>query len=184
MIASYTRKTRATQVRALTVHPKPDDLAGGTPRVPRQPVRLKPPASHAAVTAPPVAQLRSAPLPGATPGLVSRPQAQSQAAPGTAQGESRRFTEPQLVHRAALAVPPAIAHGIRAEIQLDVSVSIDAAGRVTSARVVSSRGEAAGLLAIEALKAAQRCRFQPAERDGRAVAGSIIVTFRLVPRPP
>jgi TonB family protein len=67
---------------------------------------------------------------------------------------------------------------ITTDVQLDVAVAIDANGKVTGARVASTKGAAAGLLTIEALKAAQLFRFQPARENGRNVASSMVLTFR------
>jgi outer membrane biosynthesis protein TonB len=43
---------------------------------------------------------------------------------------------------------------LTSDVEVDVAVTVDDKGRVTSARVASTRGSAAALLTIEALKAA------------------------------
>ena len=92
-----------------------------------------------------------------------------------------RLLAPRLVHQAVPAVPLGVAPRIRAEVRLEVSVSVDADGKATGAHIVSSEGTAAGLLAIEVLKAAQLSRFLPAQQDGKAVPGTVVLTFRFAP---
>jgi TonB family protein len=67
---------------------------------------------------------------------------------------------------------------ITTDVQIDVAVSVDANGKVTGAQVASTKGAAARLLTIEALKAAQLFRFQPAQENNRNVASSMVLTFR------
>ena len=67
---------------------------------------------------------------------------------------------------------------ITSDVEVDVAVSIDDKGRVITARVASAKGAAAGLLTIEALKAAQLFRFEPARDHDRNVASSMLLTFR------
>jgi outer membrane biosynthesis protein TonB len=90
---------------------------------------------------------------------------------------------PRLLHQAVPAVPLGVASRIRTEVRLDVSVSVDGDGKVVAAHLVATQGTAAGLLAIEVLKAAQMSRFLPAEQDGKAVPGTIVLTFRFAPSP-
>ena len=75
-------------------------------------------------------------------------------------------------------MPRGVGPMITTDVQVDVAVAIDANGKVTGARVASTKGAAAGLLTIEALKAAQLFRFQPARENGRDIAGSMVLTFR------
>ena len=91
------------------------------------------------------------------------------------------FTPPRVIHQVTPAVPRGVGPGITSDVQVDVEVSIDAKGKVTDARVRSTKGAAADLLTIEALKAAQLFRFQPAEENGRAVPAATILTFRFSP---
>ena len=85
---------------------------------------------------------------------------------------------PQVIRQAALAVPRGVGPKITTDVELDVEVTIDVKGKVTRARVVSTKGAAACLLAIEALKAAQLFRFQPAQENGRSIASVMVLTFR------
>ncbi len=125
---------------------------------------IEPSRTEAVPPAPPTA-LPPAPVPTATPQAASTPAA-------------RTWMGPQVVHQVAPAVPRGVGPRITTDVQVDVAVSIDATGKVTGARVASMKGAAAGLLTIEALKAAQLFRFQPAQENGRPVASSMVLTFR------
>ena len=96
------------------------------------------------------------PQPSSPPRQASVPAA-SLPAPTQAVGNS--FVAPRILRQAVPAIPPGVASGILAEVQMDVMVAIDAGGKVVNARVVTSRGGAAGPLTIPALKAAELCRF-------------------------
>jgi TonB family protein len=88
------------------------------------------------------------------------------------------FIGPQVIHQVAPAVPRGVGPLINTDVQVDVSVVIDAKGKVAGARIASTRGAAAGLLTIEALKAAQLFRFQPAQEAGHSVPSTMVLTFR------
>lgn len=88
---------------------------------------------------------------------------------------------PRVIHQVTPAVPRGVATKITGGAQVDVEVAIDAKGRVTSARIASLKGPAAESLTIEALKAAQLFRFEPAQQDGRAISSVTVLTFRFAP---
>ena len=88
------------------------------------------------------------------------------------------FIAPRVIHQVTPAVPRDIAPMITSDVQVDVAAVVDAKGKVTSARIASTSGAAAGMLTIEALKAAQLFRFQPARENGRDVPGNVVLTFR------
>ncbi len=88
------------------------------------------------------------------------------------------FIGPRVIHQVTPAVPRGVRPMITTDVHLEVEVAIDATGKVTNARVTSTTGTAAGLLTIEALKAAQLFRFQPAQENGRNVASVTVLTFR------
>ena len=92
--------------------------------------------------------------------------------------KARTFIGPQAIHEATPAVPRGVAPRITTDVQVNVEVTIDASGRVTGARIASTKGAAAGLLTIEALKAAQLFRFRPALENGLAVPSTMVLTFR------
>ncbi len=136
-----------------------------TPPIPATPPTL---AGAPANTAPP------------TPITVAPPAAAESSAAPNPPLPSPTYTRvgPQVIHQAPLAVPRGVGSKITSDVELDVEVGIDVKGKVTRARVVSSKGAAAGLLAIEALKAAQLFRFQPAQENGRNIASVMVLTFR------
>ena len=88
------------------------------------------------------------------------------------------FVGPQVIDQVTPAVPRGVWPMITTDVQVDVAVAIDANGKVTGARVASTKGTAAGLLTVEALKAAQLFRFQPAQENSRNVASSVVLAFR------
>jgi TonB family protein len=88
------------------------------------------------------------------------------------------FVSPQVIHQVTPAVPRGVGPMIMTDVQIDVAVAIDPNGKVTGARVASTKGTAAGLLTVEALKAAQLFRFQPAQENNRNVPSSMVLTFR------
>ncbi|HUK17134.1 MAG TPA: energy transducer TonB [Bryobacteraceae bacterium] len=91
---------------------------------------------------------------------------------------ARTLAGPRVIHQVTPAVPRGVGPKITADVQVDVEVTIDAKGKVTAAHIVSTKGAAAELLTIEALKAAQLFRFQPAQENGRPVASVTVLTFR------
>jgi hypothetical protein len=88
------------------------------------------------------------------------------------------FIGPQVIHQVTPAVPRGVGPAITTDVQVDVAVVIDAKGKVAGARIASTKGAAAGLLTIEALKAAQLFRFRPAQENGHNVVSSMVLTFR------
>jgi len=91
---------------------------------------------------------------------------------------AQTFIGPQIIHQVSPAVPRGVGPMITTDVQVDVVVGIDAKGKVTGARIASTKGAAARLLTIEVLKAAQLFRFQPARENNRNVASSMVLTFR------
>jgi TonB family protein len=150
---------QATQRSVETPQPSSSEHAATLPEPARAPVAADPPAVNAAAV--PVV-----PQPPAPP------------SPSPEQSIANTFVGPHIVHQAVPAIPLGIAASIRGAVQVEVRVTIDASGKVSGARVVASTGGAASLLTIEALKAAQLCRFAAAEENGHPVASSMVVTFR------
>ena len=140
----------------------PPAAATGAPAAPTTP-RFLADTAIVPVTAPP------APPPETRVPTASKPPAA--AAPSS-------FVGPQVTHQATPAVPREVRTMLTADVQLNVEVSIDAAGKVTDARLASSHGSFAGLLTIEALKAARVFRFRPAQENGRNVPSVMTLTFR------
>lgn len=80
-----------------------------------------------------------------------------------------------------LEIPDNIKPKVQSEVRVNVLVSIDQAGNVTSARVESIRGEKAHLLVNEALRAARESRFRPARDGDKTVQSRMILTFLFKP---
>jgi len=123
-----------------------------------------------AVTPPPAPQ-------NTTPPAIVPPRADP-VIPAQPKLPSTSFVAPQIIYRVNPAVPLDVRALIAVETQIDVTVKIDAAGKVTDAQVTSTRGAAARLVAAEAIKAARLFRFQPARENDRAVQSRMVLTFR------
>jgi TonB family protein len=95
--------------------------------------------------------------------------------------ETYQLIGPQVVHEVTPAVPRGVGPRITTEVQVNVEVSIDDKGKVTAARIASTRGAAAALLTIEAMKAAQLFRFRPAQQNGHNVPSVMVLTFHFEP---
>lgn len=154
-----------------------------SPSLTAPPERSLNPAPPVAPAAPIVPPTLSIPEP-----VMEKPAAPSTAAPVTstvnppvatppAPKVLRTSSNPRVIHSVAPAVPRGIGLKVTSDVEVEVEVTINAKGKVTAARIASTRGAAAELLTIEALKAAQLFRFQPAEENGRAVAGATVLTF-------
>ncbi len=92
-----------------------------------------------------------------------------------------RSHEPFVGPLIALDVPSNLKPKIQSEVRVDVVVAIDQAGNVTNARVASTQGESAALLAPEALRAARQSRFRPAREGEKTVQSQMVLTFQFKP---
>jgi hypothetical protein len=92
-----------------------------------------------------------------------------------------RSHEPFVGPLIALDVPSNLKPKIQSEVRVDVVVAIDQAGNVTNARVASTQGESASLLAPEALRAARQSRFRPAREGEKTVQSQMVLTFQFKP---
>lgn len=134
-----------------------------------------------AVTPPPALQNLTPPEiapPRMEPAIPAPPSAAVPNAEPVPQPSTTSFVGPQIISRVNPAVPLDVRSLIAGETQIDVTVIIDTAGKVTSAQVTSSKGAAARLVAAEAIKAARLFRFQPARENDRAVQSRMVLTFR------
>ena len=150
---------------ALDVQPGPPAA-----RVPDTPIVASPPSAEKPLPVNP------APTPLVTP--PPAPAAISEPAGGAAPPVPSTFIGPRVIHQVAPAVPHEVRPRITTDVELRVEVTISATGKVTTARVMSAKGAAAGLLTIEALKAAQLFRFQPAQENGHTIPSVMLLTFR------
>jgi TonB family protein len=87
------------------------------------------------------------------------------------------------IQQIALEVPPELRSTIDSKALVDVAVVIDEKGKVTEAKVNSTTGESASLLAAEALKAARRFRFRPALDGKKPVQSQTVLNFVFDPEP-
>lgn len=125
------------------------------------------PAPAAVATAPAVAPAQS---PQALP-----------AVPPELKTVAEQSPEPFIGPLIPLDIPGGIRSKIQSEVRVNVVVSIDPAGNVTSARVESTKGERARLLVSEALRAARQSRFRPARDGDKTVHSKMILTFLFKP---
>jgi ArsR family metal-binding transcriptional regulator len=88
------------------------------------------------------------------------------------------YIGPRVIQKLAPAVPYEVRRLIVTDTQLDVEVTISAEGKVTAARVMSTKGAQPLLLTMETLKAARLYRFEPAQQNGRNVPSVMVLTFR------
>jgi len=131
--------------------------------------------SEARITEVPLAPTAIVPPPALPPRSepVIPPAAPSPVAPSVT-----NFAGPQITYRVNPSVPLDVRALMTGETQIDVTVKLDAAGKVTDAQVTSAQGAAARLVTAEAIKAARLCRFQPARENGRPVSSRMVLTFR------
>ena len=89
-----------------------------------------------------------------------------------------QITPPKATRRVAPVVPASIRPRIVGSTPVDVRVTVDVRGRVTSATpVTKARNSIERYLVGRALYAARQWRFEPAREGGRPVAGTEIIHF-------
>jgi hypothetical protein len=165
----------AVAAREPFTPPSPKPLAAAT----ENPLNAPPaPLAPSPIPENPVQPVIDAPQ---TPAAASVPLAVPVVVPAAAPSASpaaRTFVGAQVTHQVTPAVPRGVGPMITTDVQVHVAVAIDVNGKVSGARVASTKGVAAGLLTIEALKAAQLFRFRPAQENGRNVPDTMVLTFR------
>jgi hypothetical protein len=82
------------------------------------------------------------------------------------------------------ALPPNVRRLITSPVDVNVKVSIDAAGRVTLAESLPGKLPVDESVTSAARKAAAAWRFAPAQRGGRPVPSELILRFQFRPAPP
>jgi hypothetical protein len=92
-------------------------------------------------------------------------------------GSPRHDTGVEMIHQISLEIPPDLKSIIGEQVLVNVTVGIDQRGKVTTAEVASTKGEGAGLLTTEALKAARWFHFRPIRRGNKTVASQTVLTF-------
>ena len=136
-------------------------------------VKLKPPAAPA--------------LPAIAPS--EKPATQTEVAedkpPATVQSVVKtvaaRSSEPFVGPQIPLDIPVRLKPKIQTDVQVDVVVAIDQQGKVTGARVASTKGDRAQLLVTEALRAARQSHFRPAREGEKTVDSQMVLTFLFKP---
>jgi TonB family protein len=117
-------------------------------------------------------------LPFPTP--ARRPQAESLTAPAV-HTVAARSPEPFVGPLIPLDIPSNLKTKIQSEARVEVVVAIDQEGKVTDARVSSTTGDNAPLLAPEALRAARQSRFRPARESQKTVDSRMVLSFQFKP---
>ncbi len=90
-------------------------------------------------------------------------------------------SEPFIGPLIPLEIPSTLKPKIQSEVRVDVLVAIDQEGKVTGARVASTKGDSADLLVDEALRAAKQSRFRPAREGEKTVDSRMVLTFLFKP---
>jgi hypothetical protein len=112
--------------------------------------------------------------PRTNPGLLNSPNP-------PASVEAHQLIGPQVIHEVTPAIPAGVGPSITTDVQLNVEVNINDKGKVTRARIASTKGAAAALQTIEGLKAAQLFRFRPTQQNGHNVSSVMVLTFHFEP---
>ena len=116
------------------------------------------------------------------PGLTATPAIQPARPPlEPAATAVRRDTAPEMERQFALEIPQELKPMIDSAAAVSVNVAIDSDGNVTTADVASVKGESAGLLVPEALKAARWFHFRPARQGKKTIASETMLTFTFSP---
>ena len=92
-----------------------------------------------------------------------------------------KTTEPFVGPLIPMEIPDNLRLKIQSEVRVDVIVAIDPDGKVTGARVSSTKGDSADLLVTEALRAARQSRFRPAREGAKSVRSQMLLTFLFEP---
>ena len=87
------------------------------------------------------------------------------------------YVEPEVVNKVTPEVPEGIRPRITSPQPIDVKVSIDRQGHVTSATALQHGDGLINYLAIRAVAAAKEWTFKPASRNGKPVASTRTIHF-------
>ncbi len=121
------------------------------------------------------------PQPLAVPVLPAIPASQHSVVQPVVKTVAAQSAEPFVGPLIPLDVPSELKPKIQSEVRVDVVVAIDEEGKVTAARVASTKGESASLLVTEALRAARQSRFRPAREGEKTVQSKMVLTFLFKP---
>ena len=98
-------------------------------------------------------------------------------------GPTRHEPGVEMMRQISLQVPPDLRSTIKEQVLINVTVGIDKRGKVTTAEVASTKGDEAGRLTTEALKAARWFSFRPHRQGDKNVASQTVLTFVFDPDP-
>ena len=87
----------------------------------------------------------------------------------------------EMDHQFALEVPQDLKPLVGAEVSVNMIVAIDREGNVTTADVLSTKGDGADVLVPVAVKAARRFHFRPARQGKKAIASKSMLGFTFNP---
>src|ERR1700722_3526768 len=125
------------------------------------------------------------PNPPAAPALLRNTPPQNPPRVGTDQPNVKavaaRTEVPFVGPSIPLEIPDTVKSKIQSEVRVDVVVAIDQEGKVTGARVTSTKGKRALLLVTEALRAARQSRFRPALEGEKTVPSQMVLSFLFKP---
>src|SRR5437660_761823 len=114
-------------------------------------------------------------FPSAPSDAQPEPPADAGAPDGPDGGTAARLQPPRLLHFVDAPAPPALAE--RGQVDVILTLDVDASGQVTAAVVAESGGDAFDQAAITAAK---QFRFAPGEVDGKPVPVRVTFRYRFV----
>jgi hypothetical protein len=103
--------------------------------------------------------------------------ASGQAGPSR-QPQVTSFVGPHLIRQVDPVIPFALKSRITPDLEIEVAVTIDVNGKVTDAKVASTKGAAARFVSDDVLQAARLFLFRPAQDNHRSVESKMLLTFR------
>jgi hypothetical protein len=87
------------------------------------------------------------------------------------------FVGPHLIRPVNPAIPLELRSRITQDLQIEVAVTIDTNGKVTDAKLASTKGAAARFISAEVLQAARLFLFRPAQDSNRNVESKMVLAF-------
>jgi hypothetical protein len=94
------------------------------------------------------------------------------------------FVGPHVIRQVNPSIPVDLRYKITPDIEIEVAVTIDEYGKVTDAKLASTKGVGARFFSAEVLRAARLFLFRPAQDNNRSVRSSMLLTFRFSGGPP
>jgi hypothetical protein len=88
------------------------------------------------------------------------------------------FVGPRLIRQVDPVIPFALKSRITPDLEIEVAVTIDVNGKVTEAKLASTKGAVARFISDGVLQAARLFLFRPAQDNHRNVESKMLLTFR------